>query len=232
MSDPRLGIPNTYETSALLASLVGAYNGESYSVNGSTGTWEDLSGHGNNGVTAWDIRYIQTKTMDKGKNRKYVCGTRTTKMVFPRAILPYPAYTMIHISKYNGASKGRIWTSGHTTGPTSISGDGTDNPVNWLSGHWGGRTGVAHHNGWITSNDKGFGENWVLSIDKPGMYSGNGNTERDGGVAIGNAQPIGINIWRNEESDWACALMLVFNRFLETNEINYIENWAKSEYGI
>jgi hypothetical protein len=222
-----IGIPNTNQTSSMLAALVGAYNGESLYYEGRIPYWKDLSGHNNNGIIK-GIVYRNGQKMPFGWQRQFISGPPSTKIIFPKEILPFP-YTTFNISRYCGPNRKRIWTSQND----SIMGTpGYETSANWLSGHWEGKSGIAHHNGWVTSEFiNQFGDDWVMSMSLPGMYYGNG-TNLTSGCAIGGAHPIGINLWKGEESDWACALMLVFNRVLDNSERAYLTEWAKVEYGI
>ena len=68
----------------------------------------------------------------------YIYGASTAWMKFPEGILPSATYTLLYVARYNGPSKQRIFTG--------VS-------LNWLSGFYNLKIGVAYHGdscGWIT----------------------------------------------------------------------------------
>jgi hypothetical protein len=90
--------------------LVGWYKGEAW--NGTS--WPDLSGNGNH---CTDIK----GTINKAGN--YIYGGTGDGIRFPTSILP-STYTLFHVARYNGSTKGRIFDG--------IAG-------NWLSGFYGSK---------------------------------------------------------------------------------------------
>lgn len=204
--DPFTNPPITY-------GLVGYYTGESW--NGTS--WQDLSGVENHVTT---VSGTVTKNTAGLNGRDFIAGNTSTSLTWPAAILP-ATYTMFHVTKYNGATRRRIF-SGFTSGN------------NWLSGFHGGQSGVAYHMNWLTSYDNKHGLDWVLSTDQNSMYRSNrinrttgspGNPTYDRIVINGGHAP-------GESSDWACACALVYNRTLNDSEINAVENWLANRYGL
>lgn len=131
-------------------------------------------------------------------------------------------YTLFHVTKYDNASKQRIWTG--TTG-------------NWLSGHWNGVKGKFFHEGWVANYGRvGDVLDWSIFTDR--VNSVGTNVRIDGLDFTANLTPnyipdgIGINPDnnRNERSDWAAALVLIYDRFLDDNEVVSVEDWIKAEY--
>ena len=155
--------------------------------------------------------------------RAYLSGTIASVLTWPTAILP-PTYTLFHIAKYNNAgvngARKRIFTGGTP---------GTD----WLSGFWGGSTGVAFHAGWLTSQTDCCGYNWVLSTDQNGLYRVNGVQKSTNAGGSGYSQ-LAINSaygsYGPELSDWAVAAVVVFNRTLSAAEITTMESWLSQLY--
>ena len=113
--------------------------------------WKDKSG---NDYNASEVRgSIYT---NRGKNFLY--GDVGAGISFPPGILPN-TYTLFHVASYTGGTNGRIF-------------DGVDS--NWLSGFWGGRSGVAYHGEWITTYKiNNFKNNVVISTDQKNLYRGN-----------------------------------------------------------
>jgi hypothetical protein len=194
--------------------LVGWYKGEAW--NGTS--WPDLSGNGNH------------CTVTKGtinKMGRYIYGRTTAGLQFPSAILP-STYTLFHVAKYNGPSRGRIF-------------DGVNN-INWLSGFHGNRTGITYHGdsygGWLTqSATTAFPvSNVLISTDQKALYRGNGInlTTR---TVTGSADRLSINygnytgIIYNESSDWAVSEVIVYNRELSLEEITNVETYLNTRVG-
>ena len=137
--------------------------------------------------------------------------------------IPWPGrnrdYTFIHVAKYNGNTRGRIWTG--------IGG-------NWLSGFWNG--GVAFfHEGWYDNNinASNSGKDWLLSVDmnnfvrvNRGTYQKNGPAFSPNGIAVSSG-PYG-----NEKSDFAIAEFLIFNRKLSQAEYTKVEEYLAKKYGL
>jgi hypothetical protein len=206
------GIPIT-------SGLVGAYLGESFSNN----QWYDVSGNGNNTVSA---NGTVTVNVDSLNGKTYLSGTTATNITFPSTILP-ATYTLFHVTRYaNTTNRGRIITSAST---------------NWLSGFWGSLSGVAYHNAWVTGSTQDWstvvggatstqGQTWLLSTDQSSLYRANGVTIGTG--ASGSASPLGINTNTGETSDWMCACVLVFNSALSAVQYQQIETWLMSRYNI
>ena len=185
--------------------LVGWYKGEAW--NGTS--WSDLSGNGNH---CTDIR----GTINKAGN--YIYGGTGDGIRFPTAILP-STYTLFHVARYNGSTKGRIF-------------DGTAG--NWLSGFHSSKTGVAYHGYWLTqSGATNFPLGQILiSSDQRDLYRGNG-TDLKVSSGTSQSQRIGINygsLYGNEPSDWAVWEVIVYNRELSLDEIETIEEYLFKTY--
>ncbi|NBP58702.1 hypothetical protein EBU71_19605, partial [bacterium] len=100
---------------------------DSYSV--SENSWNDLSGNNRNATLANTV-------LDVSVFPKFLKGgtTGTVDISGNSWVGTNNSYTIIHITKYNGTSKGRIWN-----GKTE----------NWLSGFLNGKVGFLH-NSWLT----------------------------------------------------------------------------------
>jgi hypothetical protein len=185
--------------------LVGWYKGEAW--NGTS--WPDLSGNGNH--------CTETRgTINKAGT--YIYGGTGDGIRFPTAILP-STYTLFHVARYNGSTKGRIF-------------DGTAG--NWLSGFHSSKTGVAYHGYWLTqSGATNFPLGQILiSSDQRDLYRGNG-TDLKVSSGTSQSQRIGINygsLYGNEPSDWAVWEVIVYNRELSLDEIETIEEYLFKTY--
>jgi hypothetical protein len=193
--------------------MIGLYTGESW-----TGSqWTDLSGSGNHATT---IR--GTITTSSQNSLTTITGTPTSGLRFPTTILP-TTYTLFHIAKYNGSVRGRIF-NGHSTNK------------NWLSGFHGNKSGVAYHGnvgGWVGGITDLHGTNWVLSTDQNNLYRSQGVNRTNAGYSNGVSDFLSINHGDfAEDSDWACACVIVFNRTLSTNEIVQVETFLNRRYHV
>lgn len=196
--------------------MVGYYTGESWDA--ASSRWYDVSGTGNNHVT--EVAGTVSVAQYPGTSLRYLYGTTATVISFPAAILP-ATYTLFHVTRYNGATKGRILT-------------GKSN--NWISGHHAGKTGVAYHGGtWITPTlaTEINHDGWFQSTDTNTTYrSGKVNrtttppvgTPTNGNLCINNY------IGGEQKSDWAVAMVLVYNRTLSDSEIREVEEWIGATY--
>ena len=137
--------------------------------------------------------------------------------------IPWPGrnrdYTFIHVAKYNGNTRGRIWTG--------VGG-------NWLSGFWNNGVGF-FHDGWFdyNINASNSGRDWLLSVDMNNFVRVNRGTYQKNGPAF---SPDGISVasgqFGNEKSDFAIAEFLIFNRKLSQAEYSIVEEYLAKKYGL
>ena len=193
--------------------LVGYYTGESW-----TGTqWNDISGNNNHATTVSGT--ITTSSNVIGNTRVYLSGTTTSRMTFPTAILP-ATYTMFYVAKYNNGARQRIF-------------DGI--AQNWLTGFWGGCSGVCWHNGWLTSSTADIhGYDWVLGTDQNSLIRTQGILRGNTGAGTPSYAQLsimnGFGATTSEFSDWAVASVLVYNRTLTAAEIRLVEDQLAFQY--
>jgi hypothetical protein len=196
----------------VVSGMVGKYTGESW--NAGTGVLVDETGSGN------DTNANRGGTITLGTDTsglKYIYGGTTAGLQFPTTILP-ATYTLFHVARYNGSNRLRIFN-----GKTG----------NWLSGFWGSQTGVAYHEGWVTSESGVNTTDWILSTDQNYLYRKNMVTLGTGGGGTSNNLTINYaNEITGEQSDWAVMCVFVYNRTLDLTEITSMENYIKAQYGI
>lgn len=123
------------------------------------------------------------------------------------------------MTRYTGGSRGRIWNGKNS---------------NWLSGHWAGHAGWAHHDRWLEPNRDLVVDNWVLTVDQRNFARFNATNEsRANGTNPGG---VGINQfggqYNNERSDWACAEIVVFDGNLSDADIRAVETYLINKYGM
>ena len=147
---------------------------------------------------------------------------RSSQHAFPTAILP-PVFTLFHVARYNGATKGRIF-------------DGV--AYNWVSGFVSANSGVAYHGfTFITPIVDSHGTNWVMSSDQNARYRSNRVERTIPGVVPGSPSHDQLSInygWAGDgqPSDWAVAEILVFNKALTTDEMVAVEHYLSGKYGV
>lgn len=141
----------------------------------------------------------------------YLYGTIADGIRWPTAILP-ATYTLLHTARYAGTARQRIFDG--------VTGD-------WLSGFANEQSGVAYHNGWITSQENRHGDNLVVSVDQnqPNRYRSNGVDHTT--VVNVNADSVQLSINYGAStttySDWILHEVLVFNTTVPLPALQTIE---------
>jgi len=186
--------------------LTGRYTAESYSK--SQKLWKDESGKTNDVRVSGDMNVSDDKT--------YVYGGVSEKFTLPEQLFDRQ-YTIFIVSKYNGDAKRRILTS--TEG-------------GWFSGHNAGKSGVAYHNNWITQDADSYGDNWVLSTDQRNLYRANGRRLSGYGFDESFPKDIGVNTVSGQESDFAIAEIMVYDRELSEDEYLKVESFLMEKYSM
>ena len=193
------------------------------SVNLGAGVWTDKSGNSYNAT----INGSPTLSANSGNGatgnfNELVGVAGPDSIIFPSGILP-STYSLFTVSRYNGSNKARIFSN---------NGGGTT----WLSGHWNNLTGVAYHEGWLVDpHDYGWGNNWIINADHNYFYRANGRTSDSGTGGSGASTSVlsvsGPDLGA-EQSDWAVAECVVYNRNLNSTEISTMETYLSTKYGI
>jgi hypothetical protein len=197
----------------IVSGLVAYYTADSW--NSSSNRWIDLSGAGNHvtevgGATAISVLKGQ------GGAPSYVYGASTAWMKFPVGILPSAAYTLLHVARYNGNTKRRIFQG--------VDGD-------FSSGFYDQKAGVSWHSScnFITqSTNDVHGDSWVVSADRSDSYRSNGvdrTTNKNNNCAAYDRLAINAGYAAYDSSDFAVQTVLVYNRKLVDADIILLENW-------
>ena len=190
------------------------YNGDSIDISNSK--WIDIAGNYMNGVidnnTDISVQYLNGVPI--------ITGTTSTKISFPVQLDP-TQHTVIHLARYiEEGTKGRILQT---------------DTENGLFGHHLNKAGVAYENPtWLTQtiNDN-FGEAWLISTQQHNLYRGNkiDYTISSGGpFSIAQNLVINQGAIGNEVSDFEFAELIVFNEYLDSAEIECIEDYLKNKY--
>jgi hypothetical protein len=206
-------------------------DGESFHNN----VWMDKSGRGNDSINSSNIKLDSQSGSSHGCNAafKFITGKKNdaSSLTLGRGWPNRNDYTFFHVTRYNGPNKNRIWTNARGS---------RSRGVNWLSGHHDKSYGRFYHNKWLQKGRRASDEyQWQLSVDR----HDNTRSRADGvwstgtlidqkyiplqhGVAIGTT-----TVYSREQSDWACAEVIVFDRRLSDQEVSRIEQYLLQKYG-
>lgn len=185
--------------------------------------WLDQTGNGYH-ATMTGVSTISNASIN---NNVVIKGTTTSSIIFPvfSNWTKYKAYTIFVVQRYAG-----------TTNNQRILTDYTAN--NWLTGHWGGHVGLAHHNGWITDNPNQItnlaSTDWILFTDQSDLARCNTTVISNKPVgATPGFEQLSVNgsNW-NENSDFEIAELIVYPKVLNNREIYLVENYLSNKYGI
>ena len=214
------GSSSTYNNTALPYSIFankkpwGIYSAADF-VNNGSGTYLLLDSSGNNRHATTFGTITQTTASGSGAagNVTYIYGNTAAGITWPAGSIP-TNFTICSITKYNSeGNRNRILQS-----PS----------FNWLHGHHGNKRGVAHYEGWITSDsDTGTGpiNNWLVFCSKNG--STNPNNVIIDGIALGRTGGgrgggiLTIN-GNSEQSDWAFTYLIIWDQLLTDAELKGI----------
>lgn len=193
-----------------------AANKNSYPGTGST--WFDISGSGNH-MTLVNSPTFSTNVLRFNGSNQY--GTI--------AALNYSAtnFTIIGMSRYSGATRGRVITS--------ISN-------NWLFGHWGSGSEEYFAGGWIfegTANDT----NWRIyaavenhSSDQRTFYVNDVVKALNSTAGANGFNGLSVGRWGGgggtEYSTCEVSVILVYNRLLNTTELTRNYNALRGRFSI
>lgn len=199
--------------------LVGWYDGASWDAK--ENQWKDKSGKDNH-VT--EVRgEIEMDGDESSNNQKFIFGSTQAGLRFPQAAMSTGRrYTLVHVAKYAGSTRDRIF-------------QGTNNA--FVSGFKGGKTGTAHRagSGWIAHWDDEGAERFIVHVDQKHLLRKDG-LRRSGltnfSALIPSQLTINYGQADDENSDWAAAEVLIFNRELSTDEIRKLENYLMRKYKI
>lgn len=199
--------------------LVGWYDGESWDAK--ENQWKDKSGK-NNHVT--EVRgEIEQDSDESSNNQKFIFGGTDAGFRFPQETMSTGRkYTLVHVAKYAGSVKQRIF-------------QGTNNQ--FISGFAKGYTGTAHRDGsgWISHWDNEGQERFIVHVDQKHILRKDG-LRRSGLTNFSALIPSQLSVNYGqvdaENSDWAIAEVIVYNRELSTAEIRNLENFLMRKYKI
>jgi len=220
-----------------VSGIAAVYTAQSYDP--VTTTWYDLSGnkrHTSSVQNAAGINKGTTYSNQNGVNKSFptLWANANAGIRFPDSLDLNGSYTLFHVARRYGNTTG---------GNAELRGrifDGLGD--NWLSGFWGGYSGLAFHNGWLTQlNTDTHINNWILSSDRLNNYRSNGvdrttNAPTPGTVATstlltlhaGNYTQVGAP---TETSTWVCSEVVFYQTELKNTQVAAVESALKTKYG-
>jgi hypothetical protein len=141
----------------------------------------------------------------------YITGTTSSLITWPTGSYP-TTFTICSITRYNGGSKNRILVT--TSG-------------NNLHGHWVGRSGVAHYDGFKTSSSQSTAvgvDDWVVMCGTNSLSVSDPNNILVNGVASGTAYggPGGLILSINggmEPGDFAFQQVFIWDQGLTASQM-------------
>lgn len=190
----------------------------------SNGVWKDISGNDNHVTGTQSVQLMRQEAGVDGAGEAfhYLGGGKDAGLLISKGWPSGKDYTFVHITKYNGPARGRIWNG--------VNG-------NWLSGHHGRRGGRAHHDVWLTTNPKlrDLDSGWLMTVDqKRDVRFNAGRLVASAGTGF-SPSAVGINGLApkfNEPSDWGVAEVLVFEGNLNAAQIQAVEAYLQAKYGM
>ena len=216
------------------SNIVGRYNATSLKND----KWEDLSGKANH-ISADKIKGTLSKS--EGFKGAFVKGTTSDGFTLPQ-VFDNKNWSFFAVARYGSdveANQKRIFVSGETD---KVKIGDTEHDRNWLIGHHGGETGLAHYNNWVTSTENVHGTRpWIRITAQHNNFETNGKS-RTTGVSFdtdeqkpfNNPKSIGINVGYQpsppEPSDWNVYEILVYDVTLDVVDREKVDTYLKEKY--
>lgn len=195
------------------------FHGTAESFDTKKRVWKDLS-DAKNDVTRVEGE-IEIDSDDSSNNQKFLFGSTSTFMEFKQSVLTTGRkYTLFHVARYNGSTKGRIFA-------------GTNH--GFVSGFTNGYTGTAHRGGegWIAHWDGADNSGrFFVHTDQKHVLRRDGLRRAGGGFASALIPSKLVINPRNSPSDWAIAEVIVYNKELSLSEIKKVEAYLMRKYGV
>jgi len=226
------------------ANIVGRYNATSLKND----KWEDLSGKANH-ISADKIKGTLSKS--EGFKGEFVKGTTSDGFTLPQ-VFDNKNWSFFAVARYGSdveANQKRIFVSGETD---KVKFGDTEHDRNWLIGHHGGQTGVAHYNTWVTGRKSVNDDNvriqrsvhgtrsWIRITAQHNNVETNGQSRttgysfnKDEQKPFNNPKSIGINVGQDSESqpsDWNVYEILVYDVTLDVVDREKVDKYLKEKY--
>ena len=207
--------------------------GSSSSINGTSGTAHTggggggnfassgSAGNGGSGIVLARLRAVE----GRGQTQfPFLYGSTGDGLRFPTATMDDSKdYTLFHVARY-------YKQSGTPTRKRIFDGVAS----NWLSGFYGGNSGVAYHGEWLTDfNTNKHGDTWVVSCDQKDLYISNGVDRTTSTPSNPTSEQLSINdgyYVSSQASDWAVAEVIIYDRTLTSSELKSVQAYLLMKY--
>jgi hypothetical protein len=204
--------------------------------------WIDISGNSNDADVTSGTISVDTQTAGANGCKAafpFIKGdtSASLKLSRERGWPQDDKYTLFHVTRYDGSTRGRIW-------------QGNGNAVNWLSGHHGGDAGCIYHGAWTvkkSASQRVQPEHWLLVTDQRGHQRSKRADSRTAWTrtlatssadykAYRHPKHLAINatdatVAKAEKSGFAVAEVVVFDRVLNREEVALVERYLELKYG-
>lgn len=223
------GISNVQPSLPVTTNLYMRFEAKNY--NTSSKTWYDSGGSnrhiGSSSITGTPTVVTQTPNANGATSIPFMAVKGGTSEGIELGNDALTNYTIFFIARYSGATKARIISSFSKTGNGY-------NAQDWLSGHWNGYTGVAHHPGWLTSNViDNHGSNFFISTDCQNSYRSNSIERNTTSVTGTTTLPANISVNAHfEKSDFEVVDIILYNAALTLIQRIQVEKYLSTIYGI
>lgn len=182
--------------------------------NSSTNVLPEIRGNGRDATSSGTITLGKASGNGATSAISYLDGSTASRLFWPAGSIP-TNFTLCTITRYSGATKGRIMHA---------------NAGNWLHGHWGTARGVCYYEGWRTNTSNvGTQTDWLVACGKnsattPGNILMDGTAVgTTGGGSGGGSYTLAINPtsaqFSGETSDWQMSYVLIWDQNLTDAEM-------------
>ena len=194
----------------------GIYDAAQWST--ATGTLPEARGNGRDVTSEGTIGVGFAAGNGASAAVAFINGSTTSRLFWPVGSIP-SNFTICSITRYTGGTNERILQGASP---------------NWLHGHWGGATGRAYYEKWMTSSSTGGGTtNWVVMCGSNGLATPSNilNQGQSVGTATGGSgnNRLAINPMTGETSDWALSFVVIWDQHLTAQEMKTVSD-ALVEY--
>lgn len=197
------------------------WKGDTLTLGDDQNVWSDASGNGRH-VNLVDCNTVSVQQMDTMPSQKCVRGPASCRMSLPLPSDPNNL-TIFHVARFAGSGDKKLIFC--------------NSDASWYSGFFDGKSGVAKHGGAQTPMQDVHGEGWVVSSDQLFLYRSNGVNRMP--LDSRNAKGVGGNLFVNGNervlnmgSEFMIACVLVYDKVLGDQQIQVVEEFLRSMYGI
>ena len=177
--------------------------------------WKSAVGDFEAKVVGGSVEIIKKSGHGASKVVNAIAGGANDRVEFG-AILP-PTWTLCSLSRYNGSTRKRVLIA---------------TPGNTLHGHWNSRRGVAHYDTWVTQGQsRGNIDDWLIMCGTNSgarIYADGENIATADRKGSSGSKSLGIGQAGGENSDWAVAEIITWDRALDSEEMMRVTEYLEA----